>query len=156
MNITPHLPQLAKQLQRETLSEGISVCIVGTIIENDGKILIITRASDEDLFPDHAEIPGGTVDEGEALLDALVRETKEETGLDISEIVDYRKGFDYISSSGKKVRQFNFIVKTTHHNVVLNPKEHSAFSWIAPSDTEALNTLQITPEMKEVITQIVL
>lgn len=155
MHIAPHLPALTKELQAVAQAESIDVCIVGAIVEKEGTILIVTRAHDEDLFPDHAEIPGGTVDPGETLLEATVRELKEETGLDIEEIVDYRKGFDYTSSSGKKVRQFNFIVRTSNHDIVLNPKEHSAFAWIAPSDTESLNKLQITPEMREIVENII-
>ena len=52
---------------------------VGTAIVEDGKILLTKRKD----FPVWC-IPGGHLSPGESLLDAAVREAKEETGLDVS------------------------------------------------------------------------
>lgn len=53
----------------------VSVC--GLIENHEGKILIL-------LSPDRGwEIPGGQVEEGESITDALKREVKEETGINI-------------------------------------------------------------------------
>jgi len=54
----------------------VHIVTVGGLIENDeGKILML-------LSPDRGwEIPGGQVEEGESLTDALKREVKEETGI---------------------------------------------------------------------------
>jgi 8-oxo-dGTP diphosphatase len=56
----------------------VHIVSVGGLIENDeGKILML-------LSPDRGwEIPGGQVDDGESLTDALKREVKEETWIDI-------------------------------------------------------------------------
>lgn len=56
----------------------VHIVSVGGLIENDeGKILMLKS-------PDRGwEIPGGQVEEGESLTDALKREVKEETGIDI-------------------------------------------------------------------------
>jgi ADP-ribose pyrophosphatase YjhB (NUDIX family) len=56
----------------------VHIVSVGGLIENDeGKILMLKS-------PDRGwEIPGGQVEEGEPLTDALKREVKEETGIDI-------------------------------------------------------------------------
>jgi ADP-ribose pyrophosphatase YjhB (NUDIX family) len=56
----------------------VHIISVGGLIENnEGKILML-------LSPDRGwEIPGGQVEEGESLTDALKREVKEETGMDI-------------------------------------------------------------------------
>ncbi len=56
----------------------VHIVTVGGLIENDeGKILML-------LSPDRGwEIPGGQVEGGESLTDALKREVKEETGIDI-------------------------------------------------------------------------
>lgn len=54
----------------------VHIVAVGGLVENDeGKILML-------LSPDRGwEIPGGQVEEGESLTDALKREVKEETGI---------------------------------------------------------------------------
>jgi ADP-ribose pyrophosphatase YjhB (NUDIX family) len=56
----------------------VHIVSVSGLIENyEGKILML-------LSPDRGwEIPGGQVEEGESLIDALKREVKEETGIDI-------------------------------------------------------------------------
>ncbi|MEU7146170.1 NUDIX hydrolase [Nocardia sp. NPDC046473] len=56
------------------------------------------------------EPPSGKVDPGEALDETLIREVKEETGLDVAGIRKYLGEFDYRSGSDKKCRQFNFTV----------------------------------------------
>lgn len=52
---------------------------VDAIIEIDGGIILINRKNP----PPGWAIPGGFVDYGETLEDAVIREAKEETGLDI-------------------------------------------------------------------------
>lgn len=53
------------------------VAVSGLIKNNDGKVLL-------EKSPDRGwEIPGGQVEIGESLIDALKREVKEETGIDI-------------------------------------------------------------------------
>jgi ADP-ribose pyrophosphatase YjhB (NUDIX family) len=56
----------------------VHIVAVGGLIENEeGKLLMVKS-------PDRGwEIPGGQVEAGEALTDALKREVKEETGIDI-------------------------------------------------------------------------
>lgn len=56
----------------------VHIVSVGGLIENnEGKILMVKS-------PDRGwEIPGGQVEEGESLTDALKREIKEESGIDI-------------------------------------------------------------------------
>ena len=69
---------------------------VGAVIVQDGKILIVKRGVE----PGKGKwsIPGGAVDLGEEVRDAVVREAKEESGLDIK-IIEYRPvdAFDSIS-----------------------------------------------------------
>lgn len=57
---------------------------VRAIITNEeGKILIIKRASDSKTNPGKWELPGGKVDQGESFDKALLREVYEETNLKI-------------------------------------------------------------------------
>ena len=61
------------------------VLAVGAVVINDGSLLMVRRGKDpgKGLW----SIPGGRVEHNELLTDALVREVKEETGLDV-EVVE--------------------------------------------------------------------
>jgi len=74
-------------------------CTVDAIIEVKGGIILIKRKNP----PYGWAIPGGFVDYGESLEDAIVREAKEETGLDI-----------------ELVRQFH-----TYSNPERDPRHHT-------------------------------
>lgn len=55
---------------------------VNCLIVKDGKILLVQQARPEDVRGKWS-IPGGKVDEGETFEDAVMREIKEETNLDV-------------------------------------------------------------------------
>ena len=54
---------------------------VDAIIPYEGKIVLIKRRNEP--FKDHYALPGGIVEYGESVESALIREVKEETGLDV-------------------------------------------------------------------------
>lgn len=57
-----------------------AVCI---LIEKDGLFLGVSRKENHNDFG----LPGGKVDENETLEEAIIRELKEETGLDVKDLV---------------------------------------------------------------------
>ena len=60
--------------------ESTSVMVDAVVIENE-KLLLVTRKKDP--FKGFLTFPGGKVDEGEKVEDAVKRELREETSLDI-------------------------------------------------------------------------
>lgn len=54
---------------------------VGAVIVQDGRILLIRRAAGA--YADHWAVPGGHQRYGESMRDAVIRETWEETGLEV-------------------------------------------------------------------------
>lgn len=125
--------------------EGIIKNVVGGIVLNsNNEILIMTRKTD-DFMGGIDELPSGNMDSGETIYEALVREVKEETNLDIENVNSYVNSFDYISGSGKKARQYNFVVtvKSTD-NVKLT--EHDSYKWLSIED--ARSNPKITDEVK--------
>jgi 8-oxo-dGTP diphosphatase len=53
------------------------------IQDNAGNVLLIRRSDTHPNFPHHIDFPGGEVELGESHADAVKREIREETGLDI-------------------------------------------------------------------------
>ena len=120
---------LYELLIRKGKQEGIVKNVVGAIILNEkNKVLIMSRKTD-DFMGGIDELPSGNMEQGENIYDALVREVKEETNLDVVNVKSYIGSFDYISGSGKKARQYNFVldVKNTE-NIILT--EHDEYNWL--------------------------
>jgi ADP-ribose pyrophosphatase YjhB (NUDIX family) len=60
------------------------VIVVGVVVIKDGKILLVQEAQEK--CRGQWNFPSGHLDEGEHIVDAVVREAKEETGYDIKPI----------------------------------------------------------------------
>ncbi|MEO6077326.1 MAG: NUDIX domain-containing protein [Candidatus Andersenbacteria bacterium] len=135
-------------LKEELVRDGIEKIVVGAIIVVDSRVLFLRRKAG-DFMAGLVELPSGTVDPGEDLLDALVRETKEETSMDVSLVEKYTGAFDYASGSGKKTRQLNFRVQAVGC-VQVSPDEHDVHFWVDPGSSD-FNTLNISDEIRKSI-----
>jgi len=82
---------------------------VGAVIVQDGRLLIVKRGVE----PGKGKwsIPGGAVDLGEKVRDAVVREAKEESGLDI-QIIEERPmdAFDSISIDSEGHFKYHYVL----------------------------------------------
>ena len=98
------------------------------MIVRDGKALIIKRAHE----PRKGEwsLPGGLIDLGESLTDAVRREIKEETGLDV-ELGPIIETFDRIHRDGDGRIRYHFVII----DYVCWPKGGDA---VAGSDADAV------------------
>ncbi len=73
-------------LQGEAKRDGITRLNVDPIIIQGNKILHLHRHPDNPKFPNCWCLPGGGVDDGESIIEALIRETREELGVEIVSI----------------------------------------------------------------------
>lgn len=114
-------------LVEKAREDGIEKLVVGGVVRENGKYLILSRKQD-DFMGGIDEIPSGKMEKDETLFEALIREIKEETNLDVKYIESYIDYFDYLSNSGKKSRQYNFVVKVKNiDNIRLT--EHDEHKW---------------------------
>ena len=60
--------------------------VAAIILDKKGRILVSQRSLNSKLYPGKWQVPGGKVEKGENHLDALKREVKEETDLEIISI----------------------------------------------------------------------
>ena len=140
--------ELYESLIKKGKQEGIIKNVVGAIILNEkNKVLIMSRKTD-DFMGGIDELPSGNMKQGENIYEALVREVKEETNLDVVNVKSYIGNFDYISGSGKKARQYNFVldVKNTE-NIILT--EHDEYNWLTIE--EIRKSIKITDEVKYIL-----
>nr|WP_221308152.1 (deoxy)nucleoside triphosphate pyrophosphohydrolase [Nocardiopsis mwathae] len=103
--------------------------IVGAAIIRDGALLAAQRSQPEALFG-RWELPGGKVDPGEEELDALVRECREELGVDIRPIerINYEVTFPPRNDGSEAVmRVWTAEILDDAEPVAL---EHLALRWL--------------------------
>ena len=129
-------------------ADGVEKFVVGGIVKNTNNEFLILGRKKDDFMGGIDEIPSGNLEQGETLFEGLIREVKEETNLDVESIGNYVDSFDYISGSGKKARQFNFMVKTKNTDNI-NLTEHDYYLW--QSIDKVNNNNKITPKTKQTI-----
>lgn len=116
--------------------------IVHTVLANaKGEVLILQRSKHNDVLPGYWDIPGGTLEDGEDPALGAIRETKEETGLDIA---GPRLFFQKSNVDAAKNKQFVTLVFETvisESAVKVNPEEHDSFAWISSSDVGKYKTV---------------
>jgi 8-oxo-dGTP diphosphatase len=79
---------------------------VGGIVVDDGRVLLVRRGTEP--LKGHWTLPGGMLEVGEALTSGVVREVREETGLDI-EPVELIELLDRIHREDGRVR-YHFVI----------------------------------------------
>lgn len=108
--------------------DGIEKNVIGAIIVNHKDEIIIMTRKQDDFMGGIDELPSGNMELGEDIITSLTREIKEETNLDLKNVLFYINSFDYKSSSGKNARQYNFAVEVKDiNNIKLT--EHEGFKW---------------------------
>ena len=127
--------------------------IVHTLIKSkDGYLvyLVTKRSKQETTFPEYWDIPGGLAEYGELPREAVIRETKEEVGLDIipTNIIHEDSNLD-------KSKNLVFIrlvylceLKSKIENIILQEEEHSEYRFI--NSLEELINEKISPFLIEV------
>jgi 8-oxo-dGTP diphosphatase len=120
--------------------------VVGAVVTKDGLVLCAQRGPDGNL-PGYWEFPGGKVEKGESMQEALQREIQEELACTI-----------HVGSQvTKTIYEYDFgvVSLTTFYSTLTSgtpqASEHSALAWLEPLD---LNTLQWAPADVPAILQI--
>ena len=111
---------------------------VGALIFNpEGKMLLVRSHK----FHDKYVVPGGHIEVGEKMADAVVREAKEETGLDVYDPqFIFHQEFIHDESFWKKMHFifFDFACKTDSTDVALND-EAQAYVWVTLEEALTMN-----------------
>ncbi|MFJ5924675.1 NUDIX hydrolase [Kitasatospora sp. NPDC092948] len=125
-------PEFVAGLAADAEAAGITGLVAAAVINHEGRVLLVRRNPD-DYLGGMWEIPSGTVEPGESILEAMFRETAEETGLTVDQITGYIGHFDYQNSRGGTTRQFNFAVTVEKTEPVVLT-EHDAHQWALPGE----------------------
>lgn len=140
---------LLDNILHQLRQDNIQKTVVGAVIFIDEKTPLLLKRKSDDFMGGLVELPSGTLENNEFLIDSLIREIKEETNLDIKSIDYYVDVFDYVSGSGKKTRQINFVVTPENMNIKLS-EEHVTF-YTYNIESEEFKKLNISSKTKKII-----
>lgn len=116
---------------KHSSDKGLFDLTVKAVLVNDeGKVLVLKRPKTAKHNPGKYDLVGGTVMPGEKIEAALMREAKEETGLEIEvgptlNIVDFQD--DKGETFGKGIR---YLAHCTSSEIKLNDDEHVESAWL--------------------------
>lgn len=117
------------------------------VINDENKILVTRRSLKNDYMPHFWDIPGGTVEIGETVEEALIRELKEETSLKIKPLQPI---YAYTNLSQLPNRQTVQIVYTSKYeggSIKLNPLEHDDYEWVDYSEIKNFKCIAFLDEL---------
>jgi 8-oxo-dGTP diphosphatase len=127
------------------MKKTYTLVLRGVLQDTKGRFLLMQRSSKCKGWPGKWEFPGGKVDRGEELTDALIREWKEETGLSVVpqaciDVFEWEREQDRILYLVFRVRSKSFNVKISD--------EHDDLGWFTASE---IKKLDVAPALKRVV-----
>lgn len=128
----------------------LQVGVKALIRNSSGKYLLIHRSSKK--YPEINnlwDIPGGRINPGSPLIENLLREINEETGLEITDDPALLGAQDILRIPGRHVVRLTYLLSASGE-VVIDQEEHDDFKWLDLD--EVLNIEKLDIYVKELLT----
>jgi 8-oxo-dGTP pyrophosphatase MutT (NUDIX family) len=93
------------------------------VLDGDSRVLLLKRAPSSRFAPEKWGLPGGKIEDGETPEVAAIRETKEETTLDVPDIKDLGR-FGWVQA---------FLAATYAGDIKID-HEHTDWAWVSSSE----------------------
>ena len=121
------------------------------LIRRDGRFLVMRRSSVNDYMPGKWDLPGGTVESGETVETALIREIGEETGLTVSIVRPLHIFTNRDQCPARQTFQTVFLCDYTGGDVRLNKLEHDDFAWLTWDELKTRDLIAFTHSLTKAL-----
>ena len=111
---------------------------VDAVIIYNGKLVLIRRKNPP--FQGHFALPGGFVEIGETVEEAVVREAKEETGLEIKNIT-YLTSLATIHEDGSPSLVISCLAEHDSGEIILQEEENDKHAWVSLEEAKNYDLL---------------
>ncbi len=135
-----------QQMQADRFSRPMSLTVKAVIVDRENEqVLLLKRSKKVPWNAEKWDLPGGHVDEGESVEEAVKREVREETGLEVKldtviKVSEFPKESRQFQDEKRGLRYLTFLKEGQNpQKVKLNKREHSEFQWL--NLEEAINLL---------------
>jgi len=96
---------------------------VVVVLDEDNRVLLLKRSPSSRFAPEKWGFPGGKIEDGETPVAAAIRETKEETNIDVPEAKDLGR-FGWVQA---------FLAETYTGDIKID-HEHTDWAWVSYSE----------------------
>ncbi|MEK7089445.1 MAG: NUDIX domain-containing protein [Patescibacteria group bacterium] len=115
--------------------------ITSAIIRNGNKFLIAKRAKTKKFAPNQWEFISGFMDTPETAEETILREIKEELGVE-GKIIDTSTQFDVVDDEGNWT-VIPFLVELNTSDIEVHPEDHSEVKWVMAHELNAYPDLKL-------------
>lgn len=110
--------------------------VVTGIVKSGDEFLVVKRSENDDKYPGMWEFPGGHVEDGETIKEALERELSEEIGFKNSLIeffiVNYTDKISYKNEKPVHFLGLDFIINADKNKLeIILSEEHTEYRWVS-------------------------
>jgi len=107
------------------------------VLNSDEETLLLKRSGDSNWMPGKWALPGGHIEKGERPKDAAIRETKEETNLNLNGI-----------NKLEERDQVMIYYSTSHSGDIEIDFEHTDWAWVSYNE---IDNYDVTPKLKQTV-----
>lgn len=120
-----------------------SLSLKAVVLDDRGRCLVLKRSGLSKTNPGRWDFPGGKVDPGEGIEEALNREVLEETGLEVD--LTSVAGSAGSETPTRKVA-YLIIEGTVRSGALRLSEEHDDYAWVAP---DRLRSIDVCPQFRQ-------